>query len=65
MPLTHIEAMYSTVPMVASQKCALIRPMLVELLDPGDVLVQAHVGEVGKLGGVGLAERMIRRRSGG
>lgn len=33
--------------------------MLVELLDPGDVLVQAHVGEVGKLGGVGLAERMI------
>ncbi len=26
MPLTHIEAMYSTVPMVASQKCALIRP---------------------------------------
>ncbi len=33
--------------------------VLVELLDPGDVLVQAHVGEVGKLGGVGLAERMI------
>ncbi|MNP60911.1 hypothetical protein D3C76_1756680 [compost metagenome] len=28
MPLTHIEAMYRTVPMVASQKCALIRPML-------------------------------------
>ncbi len=28
MPLTHIEAMYSTVPMVASQKCALIRPRL-------------------------------------
>ncbi|CRQ73986.1 hypothetical protein PAERUG_P45_London_17_VIM_2_12_12_01305 [Pseudomonas aeruginosa] len=28
MPLTHIEAMYSTVPMVASQKCALIRPTL-------------------------------------
>ncbi len=33
--------------------------LLVELLDPGDVLVQAHVGEVGKLGGVGLAERMM------
>ncbi|MDT4858491.1 hypothetical protein FQZ97_929620 [compost metagenome] len=28
MPLTHMEAMYSTVPMVASQKWALIRPML-------------------------------------
>ncbi|MNF17888.1 hypothetical protein D3C80_2216630 [compost metagenome] len=28
MPLTHIEAMYSTVPMVASQKCRLIRPTL-------------------------------------
>ncbi|CRR74596.1 hypothetical protein PAERUG_P45_London_17_VIM_2_12_12_05221 [Pseudomonas aeruginosa] len=28
MPLTHSEAMYSTVPMVASQKCALIRPTL-------------------------------------
>ncbi|MNG37283.1 hypothetical protein D3C84_1245830 [compost metagenome] len=26
--MTHMEAMYSTVPMVASQKCALIRPML-------------------------------------
>ncbi|MNN88016.1 hypothetical protein D3C81_2056470 [compost metagenome] len=26
--MTHIEAMYSTVPMVASQKCALIRPTL-------------------------------------
>ncbi len=36
-----------------------LHPVLVELLDPGDVLVQAHVGEVGKLGGVGLAERMI------
>ncbi|MOA27832.1 hypothetical protein D3C78_1487320 [compost metagenome] len=28
MPLTHMEAMYSTVPMVASQKCRLIRAML-------------------------------------
>ncbi|MOA56872.1 hypothetical protein D3C78_1809400 [compost metagenome] len=28
MPLTHMEAMYSTVPMVESQKWVLIRPML-------------------------------------
>ncbi|MCY1380101.1 hypothetical protein D9M69_678870 [compost metagenome] len=28
MPFTHMEAMYRTVPMVASQKWALIRPTL-------------------------------------
>ncbi len=33
--------------------------LFVELLQFGDVLVHAHVGEVRELGGVGLAERVV------